>query len=160
MPIETKYAVPDHAVELMRRVEKLILEEPKRYQQSSWIRESQRAPCHTAACIGGWLVALHTADLEGVELRVVLSSLKYGYYHSGYFFRKASEILGVSAFSLKNLFSGDPGMEWPEPYRSEWTRITNSCGSLDDFIIDDLAYWEAKAKLAVARIEHWLVTGV
>lgn len=54
-------------VELLRAVQKTILEEPLRIDMESWAREDNTVPCGTAGCIFGWGMAL-TTNLRKNEL--------------------------------------------------------------------------------------------
>lgn len=54
-------------VELLKKVQQHITEEPKRYDQFAVVRESSLAPCGTVACIAGWANVLSGSDPKSEE---------------------------------------------------------------------------------------------
>jgi hypothetical protein len=129
-------------VELLRKVEKHILEEPKRLYMRSWIvREDHArvlithvgetrgfAQCGTAACIAGWAVLLSHENTEN-ELRLGMDV----YY-------EARTLLGLNTHEADRLF--DP-IGWPRMF---------DAGTRDDGS-------EIAAETTVERIEHFIETG-
>lgn len=45
-------------IKLLRKVQKEILKEPRRFDMQSWFERNSISPCGTTACIGGFAVAL------------------------------------------------------------------------------------------------------
>lgn len=56
--MKTKKAIPTLNVRLLRKVQKHILDEPKRLDMLQWEYRSTVAPCGTQACIAGWTTIL------------------------------------------------------------------------------------------------------
>ena len=54
-------------VRLLRKVQKHILEEPKRYDQDIVAKASSEAPCGTACCIAGWAEVLGNSKSPAVK---------------------------------------------------------------------------------------------
>jgi hypothetical protein len=122
-------------VKLLRKVKKHILEEPKRLYMSDYIKlegESfigrEYAKCGTAACIAGWTCILSLKELEPKKIK-----------HSINENEKAAELLGISGSTAHRLFIPT---NWPERFQG---------GCSDDGT-------EGTAKLAAARIEHFIKT--
>lgn len=136
-------------VKLLRKIQKHILEEPKRLVmrtlcltradegKETFIGDGQLpqlfAPCGTAACIAGW--ALLMAD-------------KNPGYDSGAC--EAAELLGTEVF---NAFSPDHTTNsgrlfwddnWPDPFRKQYRDAETATD---------------RAQIAAARIEHLIKTG-
>lgn len=134
-------------VRLLRRIQKLILEEPKRClmscsslkakTQKEWewkVRvfaddaSKQIPPCGTAACIAGWADTLMGGTGEGHESLI----------------RRASLALGIEPtlhWSGNRVFSAK---HWPEPFAERYAKTKTP---------------SSRAKVAAARIDHLIKTG-
>jgi len=131
-------------VRLLRKIQKHILEEPKRFKMSSWVtrkedgnetaydtevanvKEWKFAKCGTAACIGGWAIIL-SGKLERAR-----DTCNYG--------RMAGKLLEIDHPSENLLF----GLcSWPEEYRDKFVNAKTL---------------RARAQAAVARIDHFIKT--
>jgi hypothetical protein len=118
-------------VKLLRRIQKHILEEPKRFWMGWWetssIPDVNPAPCGTTACIAGWALAL--------------SGERIADYNPGV---RAARILGLSADGYNKLFFS---YAWPEPFLSRYERAEDNRNA------------KAMAKAGADRIEHFIKTG-
>ena len=86
---------------LLSEIRKLILEEPKRYDQTAWRYKwpvgCQEAPaCGTTACVAGWVVTLKVPDFSA-------------YQHS--FEDEGARVLGLSPAAAEALFDGNAAKE-------------------------------------------------
>lgn len=90
--------------ELLARVRDHILEEPRRYDQSTLMRDSAIAPCGTAACIAGWTVILS----GGIKNPCNCKDPTCG------FDQAAKDFLRISDNEASILFSWDAN--WPSPF--------------------------------------------
>lgn len=125
---------------LLRRVERHILKEPKRYEQNAVIdvgtpnTESEfnrRYPaCGTIACIGGWITVLTTKK-----------PLKPGTHYLR--FRKMARLLRVTEEQVIRLCEYTWGTGWPEQFLKAYKKAKTP---------------RQKAKVAVRRIEHFIAT--
>lgn len=123
-------------VELLRKVQAHILEEPKRLDMGAWgvhVNEGDgewEAPtCGTVACIAGWTVAL-SQGLSGYELEDLsdVSTL-------------ASELLGLNGADACALFYAE---DWPKRFRDQLNRRNPQT--------------KAYALVVSHRIDHFLST--
>ena len=132
-------------VRLLRRIQRHILEEPRRFQmdaeiiqaktQHQWLncitffsRDASKTmpPCGTAACIAGWANILSDIQLRGREGR-----------------NSAADLLGIEA---GNSWCHHPlffARNWPEPYATRYKNAKTP---------------KLRAKIAAARIEHLIKT--
>jgi hypothetical protein len=95
-------------VELLRRVEAHILEEPKRLFMRKWVQfKRDYAECNTAACIAGWAVML-TGDKKAVEAQ--LKSETSWVHQRSPIAEAAQELLQLTPTESYRLF--DPSA-WP-----------------------------------------------
>jgi hypothetical protein len=146
-------------VELLEKVKQHILEEPRRYNQQHWIgvgeteirkrfgKVGDLPPCGTMACIAGWTCILAGVDLKGVDLFSISD--------------KAEELLGINCIQADRLFSSvaedalvDEEMdedEYQEYFSGDWPY-----GFAKDYVLAKTA--EDRAKVAVARIDHFIAT--
>ena len=88
------------------------------YDQSTWARRTTKAPCGTAGCIAGrcyikvkGLEAMNEALAAGHDLMIMVLPV-------------AQEYLGLD--DTGDLFTCDPGRDWPEPFRSDWKEALDS----------------------------------
>lgn len=122
-------------IELLQKVKKHILEEPKRLAMIHWtlrglpgqfltsegwgeIGERVFPPCGTVGCIAGWTC--------------MLSGMASGTRSS------AEELLEISRFESDSLFMVE---DWPEPIRTQYMHATTP---------------ELRAKLAAKRIDLFI----
>jgi hypothetical protein len=87
---------------LLSEIRKLILKEPRRYNQETWLDRSPelRAPCGTTACVAGWVNVLRGdpklsghAERDGQDVFPIEES--------------ATAILGITQKQASGLFNGD-----------------------------------------------------
>ena len=109
-----------NAYELLNEVKALILGEPKRYQQSMWIRRISKGDrrdefpaCGTVACVGGWVATLKRKAVDEVTAGDV-----------------AMDILGLDetkAYELFNAFALveciPRGRPYPEPQSVAYAKL-------------------------------------
>lgn len=132
-------------VKLLRKIQKHITEEPRRFfmsglrvkakNETKWadyaasFARSDLSPtmpsCGTAACIAGWALTL--------------SNKRMGYSALD----RAGDLLGLPAkyFGYDHVFVAD---KWPEPFYRRW---------------QDARTPKQRAKIACARIDHLIKTG-
>lgn len=139
-----KKAIPTLNVRLLNRVKRQILKEPKQFQMDSYFDTAghysdtaDKIPnCGTAACIAGWALALDKGITpEQAKGKVLNYRTLTG--------ERADRILGARGAGWK-LFND---CAWPESFRDEWRRLTK------------LKQWKRRAKVAAARIDHFIKTG-
>lgn len=137
---------PNLNVRLLRRIQKHILEEPRRFfmesvvvattpgsrkwdESASWFTDLSRTvpPCGTAACIHGWTALLSGKTIQETEdLR----------------FRWSQNKLGLSpSYQIDNLFIAE---YWPSPFDGRYLSARGP---------------KQRAKIACARIDHLIETG-
>lgn len=134
-----KTTKPKLNVRLLRRIQKHILEEPRRFVMEDLVRygppgeafesdngsEQIFAECGTAACIAGWTLMLSGYRIERVN-----------------YLKRASELLSLGSDADEDrLFFAD---SWPEPFKHNYARAKRPA---------------TRAKIAAARIEHLITTG-
>lgn len=100
---------PRTAFDLCEMVAQHIEEEPRRYNQGTWMKRlSPRdfklafgvaPPCGTMACRAGWLVHLH--DGPSVDAAIVNTG-----FHSMFTPTRANQILGMDEKDTSDLFNG------------------------------------------------------
>lgn len=98
---------------LFRKVRNKILKNPEAYDQSTFVRESDQAPCGTAACIFGWAVLL----AEKIAIDDALEDEEEN--EGDGIFREAISVLGLSR-DEGLVVANYAGMGWPEPYGSSF----------------------------------------
>lgn len=128
------------AVKLLRKVEKHILAEPKRFYMGWWgthyskdtVEESDALPpCGTVACIAGWasILALPKGTLPTPRFIDSLCA------------EKGQEVLELTISQSCRLFHVD---SWPSAFNpAGYSQLEK----------------QKQAELAVARIEHFIATG-
>lgn len=165
MTKKTKSPLKALTVQRLRKLQKYILEEPKRFNLDTWgeianpkyykkIKDrygvsevtKQKPPCGTVGCIAGSLCVIGKMvkptvvmkDLEGTETYMFPSNTP----------EMAADYLGLSLSDAKKLFFlqswGSP-IGWPEEY--------------DKMLRNHNPGTKGYAKVAVARIEHFIKTG-
>jgi|SRR5579864_556807 len=91
--------MPKLNVELLRKVKKHILEEPRRLDMGYWIHATTASPCGTVACLAGWTCILSNVvpafSLEAGELATPLLGLnerqKMSLFHTEHWPRELAE---------------------------------------------------------------------
>lgn len=146
-----KYAVPMKAVYLLRKVQKAILEEPKRINMKFWgrkygkdivaVREGSASyqhyipPCGTIGCIAGWGAVLGTK-----------SAMKMNTKEFAEFIYTADDrMIRLSKLSYEQanrLFYND---NWPARFENKLRRYNTGTPQY--------------AKVVSDRIEHFILTG-
>ena len=147
---KSKYAVPMATVRLVRKVEKCILEEPKRFdmgeagnrESADEVKQNRLLPsCGTVACIAGWVSII---KLGGIK-KAFTKSNDGTYYYTDYDFMDfAEKTLGLGKHGLCSADDLFYEHSWPEPF----------CGWFAD-----ARSKRAEAKIGVERLEHFLHTG-
>ena len=134
-------------VELLRRVEQHILEEPRRLHMEGWYysiedREpySSEPPCGTAACIAGWAQLLEAGWAPGELAYDVVGDDSTAH-------DRGQEALDLDDAEAEALFYTS---NWPEPF---WSLYRNAGGK----DMDELARQRILAAITVARIEHFIL---
>ncbi len=100
-------------IELLRKIQRGILKEPKRYNQEIWGANVQlnkyRHPCNTAGCIAGWAYAIDEGLLGDI------SKLQEKYLKAdGNIPALAQKVLGLSGEERHLLFHVE---NWPAIFR-------------------------------------------
>jgi hypothetical protein len=120
-------------VKLLRKIQKHILEEPKRYDQNVWLAEGAPqngfATCGTMACIGGWAQILGSKRKPRAVSRV-----------------NAMRLLGIDraqAWRLFDSIAGVPEDMWPRKFSAAYVKAKTDLG---------------RARAAVRRIDHFIKT--
>lgn len=93
-------------IELLRKVQRGILKEPKRYKQEIWgVSLNGDASCNTAGCIAGWAYAIDEELLDGLD------KLRRRYKKAtGGLPQLAQKALGLNFVKRTKLFHVE---EWP-----------------------------------------------
>lgn len=127
-------SAPKLNVKLLRKIQKHILQEPKRYDQNVWFERKNPqhdpsfAPCGTMACIGGWAQSL---------------SSKRGLVEPS--FDKARRLLGLECDQAARLLDSvsQSYCAWPAKFSKAYLKAKTRAG---------------KARVAVRRIDHFIAT--
>lgn len=128
--------------ELLAKVRDHILEEPRRYDQGTWGKQSEEAPCGTVACLAGW-----TAYLGGL---MTLTELQEG---AAVVRERAQRALGLSDIEARMLFAGRPRCDcgsdlceygWPHRFAIQYENAMTD---------------EGRARAAADYIDHIIATG-
>lgn len=82
--------------ELLAKVRDHILEEPRRYNQGTFGKKSEIAPCGTEACLAGWTVFL----VDGVDITQAGASPRTQLYVQ----QRAADLLGLT--TAERFFKG------------------------------------------------------
>lgn len=123
-------------IRLLRRIQKVILEEPKRIRMGTWVTKHHEIPleqlpaCNTIACIAGWAVSLKEKRLAEQLERIWLDVED-----------RACEALELKTQSADKLFYST---RWPEKFQARLGRCKE--GS------------RPYAKVVSDRIEHFITT--
>ena len=117
---------------LLRKVKKVVLEEPRRLDMANWIQTNmtalpaeERPPCGTVACIAGW--AIH---LSGVD-----PALTPGAYSE-----IANGLLGLDEDQGRRLYYTG---SWPESFDEAYHAAETA---------------QERAQIAARRIDHFIKT--
>ena len=119
-------------VELLKRIQEVIREEPRRLDMGSWGNSSNRVPCGTVACIAGWAIALESGE-RGPQLENSLVDMIF----VGGVEVEAARILDLTPKQSGQLFFD---AAWPEqfdinahsPQTPEYADV--ACRRIDHFI--------------------------
>lgn len=142
-------------VKLFRKMQKYIIEEPRRLEMCTWVIEGDDvAPCGTAACIAGTALLLNgPARLKSNRLRKIR---KLGNHTLSIteFTMAGAKALGLSYTRASRAFIAQ-GNHWPSPFR-EKHQIAK--GLFDGDEITEQKYRRVVAKLAVKLIDKIIET--
>ena len=139
------------AVKQLRKLEKYILAEPRRFNMRAWVEghatsvfRRQKPPCGIVGCLGGNAIVMEGHDLTYDDSRRVLIDGRMTSVEP-----MARRILGLDLDQADRLFyvhSMQPAAKyaWPEKFDKAYRKA----GSM-----------KARARVAVARIEHFIATG-
>lgn len=142
------FAVSKSVVTLVRRVERVILREPRKFDMDFLLMKynSKEAakrrlgrsapPCNTVGCIAGWAVLL--SDRKNIEWGRFDSDTKEPYMDV---WQRGAELLGLERGEAGKLFNAS---QWPGEF---YKRYENARGKL------------GRAKVTVERLEHYIHTG-
>lgn len=105
--------------ELLKAIREKIATVPQAYDQGTYARASDVAPCGTAACIAGWACVLSGA-MSTDGLRKAEEEGEQEMIHE-----TAQTALGLNNGDAERLFDGNPsdeyeGYGWPEPFKGQW----------------------------------------
>jgi hypothetical protein len=143
-------------INLLRKVEAQILEEPKRLDMGdfgsafggSFGKDKSIPECRTRACIGGWAILLKKPRVWKDFIKVSNAasySADIGEVISGDVHDEARGVLGLDRTQSCKLFyhngSGDGG--WPELFETAYDNAKSA---------------KQRAKVTVQRIEHFIAT--
>jgi hypothetical protein len=139
MPTKPKKPKYNLNIKLLRKVQKFLLEEPRRFDMGDWLQPAsladviERPPCGTACCIAGAAYIL--------EHRLNPNEINFSQINPSVVHMDAMGILGLDYRMMDGLFYAS---RWPDEFRD--------------------AYYHARtplerAKAGVARIEHLIKTG-
>lgn len=126
-------------VKLLRKVQKFLLDEPRRFDMSNWIVDSDSyeanvlkpPPCGTMCCIGGAAIVIH----DKIKLN---HTGRDNFQYS--IFDKAIGTLELSRGQGENLFAY---ANWPGKFAKAYVAAKTPL---------------QRAKVGVARIEHFIKT--
>lgn len=140
-------------VRLLRRIEREIKKEPRRFNMNDWVDTNASEslakkfvpPCNTTACIAGWATLLsHKYKKDDAPDLPLPKTFRQKAEHlqeiSEYYEGVGQQALALTENQALNLFFVD---YWPEPYQTEHRFAKTP---------------EGKAKVAIARIEHFIKT--
>lgn len=117
-------------IPLLKKVQKAILAEPKKFDMREWFYEDDRSPCGTTACIGGHAVALATG---AVSLKIAHQTLKSTEI-------RPRIVLDLEFSEADRLFYK---ATWPETFRVKYNMARSANG---------------RAMVAAKRISHFIKT--
>lgn len=137
---KSKSVKPKLNVKLLRRIQKHILEEPRRLDMGNWKRTNMDGlhapPCGTTACIAGWALTLSGKPLPQFDNIARDAARLIGVHHTQIQYGNCDEDCQAGRLFLR--------LEWPEPFASDYGKTMNP---------------GKRAKIAAARIEHLISTG-
>ncbi len=135
-------------IKLLKRIQRAIVKEPRRFVMEYDIIPDPIAPCGTAACIAGHAVMLTKISRTRKSWKVLgkkLSQTGVSWWDTK---KGAMSSLGIDCLQAHRLFhlSG-----WPDFFRKAY----NAAGYADGLTAKERC---AKAKVAIARIDHFIAT--
>src|SRR4051812_1129199 len=148
-----KYAIPLPLVRLLRRVEKRILDNPRRFTMDIYVSDARDwyehnptnlPPCGTVACIAGWAML---EDAPAKALRAMTAAQKLWMdEQAGGWFRSLLTTHGVRpdsghGYPYRRIVATSA---WPDKYRVAYTNAKSAAG---------------QARVAARRIEHFIKAG-
>ncbi len=94
-------------IPLLRKIQRQIVKTPKQFIMAKWFHQDPKIPkCHTAACIGGWAIALINQENPEQSRRRFWESDKDS-------MTLASEALGLTCEQSLRLFKSEC---WPNRF--------------------------------------------
>jgi len=133
-----KNAVSKDTARLLRKVQKRILAEPRQFVMWSYFTSSipNTPNCGTAACIAGWTIA-ESQKLNPQQANNFVQDHGYDDHEL------AKKRLGITHRQANHLFYDE---SWPAPFRDQYRKLPHNQRM-------------RRARVAVARIEHFIKTG-
>lgn len=149
-------------IPLIRRIQRHILAEPRRFDMYRWAAPSKTAPCGTSGCIAGWALMLRPRAPLGKKLPDLLKFMAGpGVYVPAtdkeldacswavddQIYRairdRAAKRLGLDNETLaRQVFFAE---SWPEPFNGLYSSVDSDPTT--------------RAAIAVARLEYLIATG-
>jgi|SRR6185503_17664585 len=139
-------------IELFKKIREKIAATPEAYDQETYGRREEEAPCGTAACIAGWACVLSDrVPLLTLQRQRYISNLDIPFL--------AAEALNLTVDEADILFSGNPDWDdgaetdvraWPEPYASDWSASKT---------LPEITQLKEQARIAVAYLDRIIETG-
>lgn len=129
-------------VELLRQIQTVILEEPKRVDMGDWIdsRRTNLPECGTVGCIYGWAKAI-TTSLRGKELSNLVWGMEGMDGTDGRYLDDGAKLLGLTEPQACRLFFD---CDWPARFRHALNRAKRQTPEYAQVVSD--------------RIDHFIAT--
>lgn len=126
-------------IPLLRKIQKAIREEPRRFDMRDWVMLSDKSPCGTSACIAGHaaMIALKKPPEKSLALAAGRLLDKHNNDNDYYIAQIAKDLLLLSSGQANRLFFRS---EWPAKFQ----KLTKTP--------------KARAQQAIARINHFIKT--
>lgn len=141
-------------INLLRRIEDQILEEPKRLDMDDWGNAFEKTgngvpACKTQGCIAGWAILLKDRkfwkDLVDIAEESGIAGIAYNLGQSPA--DKGRELLDLTHDESEKLFyineMDDEGLGWPVKFSKQYRSAKTAAG---------------RARATVNRIEHFIKT--
>lgn len=135
-------------VELLRTIQKRILQKPNKFSMSTWmnrIKPTTTPTCSTTCCIGGWALAEK-------GFKITVKPDKYGDLRTTFYRPTRKRLHGTAENEARRILQLDvPTAQqlfythsWPSPFAALFNSAPDKA---------------TEAAIAVARIEHFISTG-
>ncbi len=132
--------------ELLREIQKAILDTPTRFDMSDWIQKADESPCGTTACIAGYAVLIDELQKKNETLQNTKEITKFRaeiedwVEENGTIPFRAQKLLDLTNDQCRRLFHVS---RWPSQFWARW-----------DFELPRLEL----AKIASERIDFFIKT--